>query len=109
MVIGAVLVLGATWPTLAAVLVATAIWSGAFGGVPSIYQTCAVRTHAMPPELAGAWINSTANIGIAGGAAIGAGLLHTAGLSALPWAGASLMVVGLAVILLSRKAFPTHA
>jgi predicted MFS family arabinose efflux permease len=91
------------------VLAATAIWSGAFGGVPSIYQTCAVRTHAMPPELAGAWINSTANIGIAGGAAIGAGLLHTAGLSSLPWVGASLMAVGLAVILLSCKAFPPHA
>jgi predicted MFS family arabinose efflux permease len=108
-VIGAVVVLGATWPTLAAVLAATAIWSGAFGGVPSIYQTCAVRTHAIPPELAGAWINSTANVGIAGGAAIGAGLLHTAGLSSLPWAAASLMAVGLAVILLSCKAFPLNA
>jgi predicted MFS family arabinose efflux permease len=107
-VIGALVVLGATWPTLAAVLVATTIWSGAFGGVPSIYQTCAVRTHAMPPDLAGAWINSTANVGIAGGAAIGAGLLHTVGLSSLPWVGASLMAVGLAVILLSRKAFPQH-
>lgn len=105
-VMGAVVVLGTTWPTLVAVIVATAIWSGAFGGVPSIYQTCAVRTHALPPELAGAWINATANVGIAGGAAIGAGLLHTAGLSSLPWAGASLIGLGLAVILLSRKAFP---
>jgi predicted MFS family arabinose efflux permease len=108
-VMGAVVVLGTTWPTLVAVIVATAIWSGAFGGVPSIYQTCAVRTHAMPPELVGAWINATANVGIAGGAAIGAGLLHTAGLSSLPWTGASLIGFGLAVILLSRKAFPARA
>jgi predicted MFS family arabinose efflux permease len=108
-VMGAVVVLGTTWPTLVAVIVATAIWSGAFGGVPSIYQTCAVRTHAMPPELAGAWINATANVGIAGGAAIGAGLLRTAGLSSLPWTGASLIGLGLAVILLSRKAFPAQA
>jgi predicted MFS family arabinose efflux permease len=106
MIVGAVVALGATWPALVAVVIATAIWSGAFGGVPSIYQACAVRAQAMPPELAGAWINSTANVGIAGGAAIGAGLLHTVGLSALPWPGALLMACGLGVILLFPKAFP---
>lgn len=106
LIMGAVVALGATWPTLVAVVVATAVWSGAFGGVPSIYQACAVRARAMPPELAGAWINSTANIGIAGGAAIGAGLLHTAGLSSLPWPGAVLMGCGLAVVVMSGSAFP---
>ncbi len=60
----------------------------------------------MPPELAGAWINSTANIGIAGGAAIGAGVLHVAGPSVLPWPGAVLIACGLGVMLLSRRAFP---
>lgn len=104
--LGAVIAVGVTWPALVAVVIASAIWSGAFGGVPSIYQACAVRAQAMPPELAGAWINSTANVGIAGGAAIGAGLLHTAGLSSLPWPGAALMACGLGVILLSRTAFP---
>jgi predicted MFS family arabinose efflux permease len=73
--------------------------------VPSIYQSCAVRSHAVSPELAGAWINATANVGIAGGAAIGAGLLQTAGLWSLPWAGASLTGLGLAVILLAPKGF----
>jgi predicted MFS family arabinose efflux permease len=106
LIVGAVVALGAAWPALVAVVIATAVWSGAFGGVPSIYQACAVRAQAMPPELAGAWINSTANVGIAGGAAIGAGLLHTAGLSALPWPGAVLMACGLGVILLFPKAFP---
>ena len=38
---------------------AAAVWNGAFGGVPSIYQACAVRTHAVSPELAGAWVNAT--------------------------------------------------
>jgi predicted MFS family arabinose efflux permease len=107
-VIGAVVVLGSTWPTLVAVIVATAVWNGAFGGLPSIYQACAVRTHALSPELAGALVNATANAGIAGGAAIGAGLLQTAGLSSLPWVGASLIGLGLAVVLLSRKAFPAQ-
>ncbi len=106
LILAAVVMLGASWPALVTVLVATAIWSGAFGGVPSIYQACAVRARAMPPELAGAWINSTANIGIAGGAAIGAGVLHVAGPSVLPWPGAALIACGLGVMALSRRAFP---
>jgi len=108
-VIGAIVVLGSTWPSLVAVIVATAVWNGAFGGLPSIYQACAVRTHAVSPELAGAWVNATANAGIAGGSAIGAGLLQVAGLSSLPWVGAVLIGVGLAVVMLSRKAFPARA
>lgn len=107
-VIGAVVALGCTWPTLVTVVVATIIWNGAFGGLPSIYQTCAVRTNALSPELAGAWVNATANAGIAGGAAIGAGLLQVAGLSVLPWAGAALIALGLVVILMSRRAFPAQ-
>jgi predicted MFS family arabinose efflux permease len=108
-VIGSIVVLGSTWPTLVAVIVAMAFWNGAFGGVPSIYQACAVRTHAVSPELAGAWVNATANVGIAGGAAIGAGLLQTVGMGSLPWVGASLAGISLAVILLSRRAFPSQA
>lgn len=104
-VTGALLLLGTAWPTLVAVLVATALWNGAFGGVPTMYQALAVRTRAVSPELAGAWINATANAGIAGGAAIGAGLLQAAGLWALPWVGASLVGAGLAVILLLSKIF----
>jgi predicted MFS family arabinose efflux permease len=107
--IGAMAFLGGMWPTVLAVIAATAVWSGAFGGVPSIYQASAVRSTAMSPELAGAWVNATANVGIAGGAAIGAGLLQLAGLWSLPWAGAFLVGLGLAVILLSRRAFPATA
>lgn len=74
--------------------------------MPSIYQACAVHTHAVSPELAGAWVNATVNLGIAGGAAIGAGLLQSAGLWSLPWVGAALVALSLAVILLARRAFP---
>jgi predicted MFS family arabinose efflux permease len=105
-VIVAVVMLGVSWPTLVAVLAATALWSGAFGGIPSIYQATAVRTHALPPEQAGAWVNATANVGIAGGAAIGAVLLQTVGLTSLPWVAAVLVGLGLAVALTARKAFP---
>jgi predicted MFS family arabinose efflux permease len=105
-VIVAVVALGISWPTLVAVLAATALWSGAFGGISSIYQATAVRTHALPPEQAGAWVNATANVGIAGGAAIGAVLLQTVGLTSLPWVAAVLVGLGLVVALTARKAFP---
>jgi predicted MFS family arabinose efflux permease len=106
--VAAVLALGATWPTLVAVLCATAVWSGAFGGVPSLYQAGAVRARAVVPERAGAWVNSTSNVGIAGGSALGAGLLPAGGASSLPWVAAALMAAGLLVIVLCRNAFPAR-
>jgi predicted MFS family arabinose efflux permease len=106
--IAGVLLLGGTAPAVAAVIAAAAVWNGAFGGVPTLYQACAVRTHAVSPELAGAWINAVSNIGIAGGAAIGAGLLSSVGLWSLPWVSAALVGVGLLVILVARRAFPAQ-
>ncbi|MCT7661786.1 MFS transporter [Mycobacterium deserti] len=107
--IGAIVALGGTWPAGVAVVVAAIAWNGAFGAVPSIYQTHAVRTHAVTPELAGAWVNATANVGIAGGAAIGAGLLDSAGIWVLPWVSVALIGLGLLVILMSPRAFPSRA
>lgn len=104
----AILALGAAFPTLAAVVLTMALWNGAFGGAPSLYQSCAVRTRAVAPEVAGAWVNATANIGIAGGAAIGAGLLPIVGLGGLPWVSASLIGLGLAVGLAARRAVPSR-
>jgi predicted MFS family arabinose efflux permease len=106
--IAAVLALGAGFPMLVPVILAAALWNGVFGGVPSIYQACAVRTHAVTPELAGAWVNASANFGIAGGAAIGAGLLPVLGLGGLPWVSAALIGLGLAVSLVARRAFPSR-
>ena len=87
-------------------VLAAVLWNGAFGGVPSIYQACAVRADATSPELAGAWVNATANLGIGGGAAIGAGLLPVIGLAGLPWVSALLICLGLAVAMAARRAFP---
>lgn len=106
--IAAVLAIGAGFPALLPVVAAAAVWSSAFGGLPSIYQACAVRTHAVSSELAGAWINASANVGIAGGAAIGAGLLPLIGLGALPWASAALIGLGLLVSLVARRSFPSR-
>lgn len=107
-VVLAVSALGATFPALIPVVVAAAVWNGAFGGVPLIYQACSVRTHAVSPELAGAWVNSTANIGIAGGAALGAALLPTLGAGSLPWVAVVLIGGSLVLSLVSRRAFPAR-
>ncbi|CAN3130258.1 MFS transporter [Mycobacterium sp. smrl_JER01] len=104
----AVAALTVTSSLLWALLATIAVWCTAFGGIPSIYQACAVRTGAVSPERAGAWVNATANAGIAGGSAIGAGLLGTAGLQSLPWAAALLFGLGLAVAVLARHAFPAQ-
>ncbi|WP_373203180.1 MFS transporter [Mycobacterium marinum] len=106
-VIGALLVLGASFPALLPVVAAAAVWNGAFGGIPSIYQAGAVRAQAATPEMAGAWVNATANLGIAAGAAIGAGLLPTIGLAGLPWVAAALIAISLAVTLATGRG-PTH-
>ena len=105
-VVVAVLGVAIGYPALIALVVLAAVWNGAFGGVPSIYQACAVRTKAVSPEMAGAWVNASANVGIGGGAAIGAGLLPVVGLGGLPWAAAGLLTAGLAVVICARRAFP---
>jgi predicted MFS family arabinose efflux permease len=107
-VVLAVAAFGIGYPTLIAMVVAAAVWNGAFGGVPLIYQACAVRTHAVAPEMAGAWVNSTANIGIAGGSALGAAVLPALGPSWLPWVAVILIATSLALSMTARRAFPAR-
>ncbi|VEG58580.1 arabinose efflux permease family protein [Mycolicibacterium aurum] len=107
-VILGLLILGAAPPSLGWVVFAAAVWNAAFGGVPSIYQACAVRARAVSPELAGAWVNASANLGIGGGAAIGAALLDVADLGVLPWIALALIATGLGVVLVCRRAFPSR-
>jgi predicted MFS family arabinose efflux permease len=96
---------GAVFPVLALVIVAGAVWNGAFGAVPSVSQTAAVRTRATSPELAGAWVNASSNAGIAAGAALGGVVLGGAGIRDVTWLAAALVLLGLAVVLLARGAF----
>jgi predicted MFS family arabinose efflux permease len=96
---------GAAFPALALVIAAGAVWNGAFGAVPSVYQTAAVRTQATSPELAGAWINASSNAGIAVGAALGGVVLGSAGLREATWLAAALVIVAIVVVFLARRAF----
>ena len=108
LVVVAVLAAGAAFPALAAVIAAGALWNGAFGPVASIYQTAAVRTEAVSADLAGAWINATANVGIGAGAAIGGVVLELGGLRAVAWTSAATLVLAGVVVLLARDTFPAR-
>jgi predicted MFS family arabinose efflux permease len=96
---------GATFPVLALVIVAGAVWNGAFGAVPSVYQTAAVRTQTTSPELAGAWVNASSNTGIAAGAALGGVVLGSTGIRDVAWLAAALVILAIVVVLLARRAF----
>jgi predicted MFS family arabinose efflux permease len=96
---------GAAFPVLALVIVAGAVWNGAFGAVPSVNQTAAVRTQTTSPELAGAWINASANAGIAAGAALGGVVLASSGIREVAWLAAALVALALVLVLLARGAF----
>lgn len=97
---------GAGFPVLALVIVAGAVWNGAFGPMPSLYQAAAVRARATSPEVAGAWINSTCNIGIAAGAALGGLVLREAGVREVAWLSVALVAGAIAIAALARRAFP---
>jgi predicted MFS family arabinose efflux permease len=96
---------GAAFPVLALVIVAGAVWNGAFGAVPAVYQTAAVRTQATSPELAGAWINASSNAGIAAGAALGCVVLGSTGIREAAWLAAGLVILAIVMVLLARRAF----
>ena len=98
--------IGAGYPVLGVVVAVGAVWTGAFGPVATLYQAAAVRTRSTNPELAGAWINATCNVGIAAGAALGGAILEAAGLREVAWLAAALVAGALGVALVSRRAFP---
>jgi predicted MFS family arabinose efflux permease len=90
---------GAAFPALALVIVAGAVWNGAFGAVPSVSQTAAVRTQTTSPEVAGAWINASSNAGIAAGAALGGVVLASTGIREVAWLAAALVILAIVTLL----------
>lgn len=99
---------GAGSPVLALVIAGGLIWNGAFAPMASVFQTAAIRTRATTPDLAGALVNTTSNIGIGGGAAIGGFVVHHLGLRADAWAAAGFIALAAAVMLCARRTFPVR-
>lgn len=104
---GTILAVGLSQQWLIVLVIAVALWNGLFGGVPSMYQSAAVRALSDAPEVAGAWINSTSNVGIALGAVLGGVLLPTGSATLyLACVGTAFVVAGLVVAVRGRRAFP---
>ncbi|SFR70498.1 Predicted arabinose efflux permease, MFS family [Agromyces sp. CF514] len=99
--------LGFTFPNLVGMLAASVLWAVGVGAVASSFQTAAIRTRGATPDVIGALVNATANVGIGGGAALGGAVLAGAGLGWVPFCGAALVLVGALVVLLARRAFPS--
>jgi predicted MFS family arabinose efflux permease len=100
-----VVVAGAGLPHLVVVLVAGAAWSFAFGPAPSVFQSAAIRSRAASPEMLGAWINATSNVGIAAGSAMGGIVLESFGIRAAAWTAAALIFLAAATVGVARRAF----
>jgi predicted MFS family arabinose efflux permease len=98
----------AVYPRLGAVVGCALVWCAGYGAVPSVTQAAAVRLHAVSADLAGALVNSTSNVGIAGGAALGAAVLSARGVATVPLVAAGLLVVAGVVVLVARSAFPSR-
>ncbi|MBX9718053.1 MAG: MFS transporter [Microbacteriaceae bacterium] len=99
-----VLALFAGVPVL--VVVAFVVWGAAFGGIPALLQTRLL--HAASPnvrDVGAALLTTSFNIGIGGGAAIGAGLFAFSGTTWLPWveAGALGLVIVALLIMEGRR------
>ncbi|WP_411720603.1 MFS transporter [Mycetocola sp.] len=80
------------------------LWGLAFGLVPPLLQTRLLHTaSARIRDTASAFYTTAFNVGIGGGALIGALLLDWRGLSALPVATIFLVLVGLVVVLVTLR------
>lgn len=95
--------LALSFPSLIPVLILAALWTASFGPVNSTYQSVLVRVGKDNPEMAGAWINVTCNIGIAVGSTLGGTLLTgTGGYTSAGLAGCAVLAAAVLVTLLAK-------
>lgn len=106
--IAGLLLLHLSGSSLWATIASASVWCIAFGAAPVFFSTASMRTGAMSPDLSGAWINSTANIGIALGAVIGARVIEGFNIDAVSLAGAAIFAVCAIVVVFAKKGFPSH-
>lgn len=100
--VGLALVGGSTGLTVTTVVV----WGAAFGALPTLLQTAAFRATPQAPDAAPAVVNATFNVGIAGGALLGAQQLGLAGPGSLAVTGAAIVGVSLLLVVLPGGRVP---
>ena len=94
--------------SLVGTFVVAGLWVAANGTTGTLFMAAAIRTGGVSPDIAGALVNAGSNVGIAGGAALGAQVFGTAGLGlgALPFVAAVVVGASLVVVVLGRRGFP---
>ncbi|MGU3435671.1 MFS transporter [Actinomycetes bacterium M1A6_2h] len=88
-----------------AAIVATALWGLAFTTIPVCLQSAVMRCAPQDADRASAIYVVVFQVGIASGALLGGGIIDSAGLSALVVTALALMIAGLVVVTMSRRAF----
>ncbi|MGV8885979.1 MAG: MFS transporter [Microbacteriaceae bacterium] len=101
-IIAAVLLLMASAAVPWLVITALVVWSASFGGLPAIMH--ARNLHAASHnirDLSSAWLTTSFNLAIGGGAFIGGLLLDGFGIAVLPWGLVVFVAAGLAWVLVT--------
>ena len=101
--LGLSLLLAAAVTTTTGIIVVAGVWGVAFGAFPTLTQTVMLRAAGDAPDAATALTNATTNMGIAGGALLGAQLLGVMAVPDLGIVGAGLVGASL-VVYISRSA-----
>ncbi|WP_166877379.1 MFS transporter [Salinibacterium sp. ZJ450] len=95
----AVAVLAVSTESLPIAITAFAVWGIAFGALPSLLNTRLLQVaSARARDVASAFYNSAFNLGIGGGALLGAVLFDSVGVAQLPWLYIGTLLLALAVL-----------
>jgi predicted MFS family arabinose efflux permease len=97
LLMGISLLLAAVLSSPSLVVAVVVLWGIAFGALPTLTQTVALRAARDATDTATALVNATTNVGIAGGALVGGGLLRVVAVPTLGWVGAALVASSIAV------------
>jgi predicted MFS family arabinose efflux permease len=91
-------------------LIAFILWGLAFGALPPLLQTRMLHTSSPAfRDTASALYTTSFNVGIGGGALVGAVIYDAGGLMVLPWAYVGLLVVSVALVLVVGRMSRTVA
>jgi DHA1 family inner membrane transport protein len=93
----------AVLPSVIPTVIWTVLWGLAFGALPTLSQAVALRAAPSAPDAAPAVVNSMFNVGIAGGALLGAREVAAAAPPVLAWTGAVLVAASLILLRAPRR------
>jgi predicted MFS family arabinose efflux permease len=84
------------------------LWSMAFGVLPTLMQTLLLRESSSAfRDTGNAVYTATFNIGIGGGALVGALLYSAVGVGSLPWVGVGMLALSAVLVVAASSRLPT--